>query len=370
MRVTRATRTLVVTAAAAFGVPASATAVLPRDSATVALERAAFIALPAVYEVRGEIRIDAIDMGDRRIGVNRTIPLRGTAFGVAPGRVVTALHLIRPPVDRVLDELRTLGVQRLPTATQATRVVAQPVTTVTLARARSASECLEGAPTAIPADVVQTTDANGDLVLLEIADTAAPTLDLDDSQTAETAVAAIGFGDQGDATPAIRTGTVSATAAIGQDDRFAILDVPVVRGDSGGPVVDVAGRSRGVVLRRATDQVEPVMAQAKSVRELLAQDDITAAGPSDATDDFRDAMTAFWARDYTVAERRLGTLTETFTDTALIRCERARAATLATTSYAISGPSRLRGAILALGVMAAVAATILGILRVRRQPLE
>lgn len=369
MRVTLPAGTLVAAVAAALGATASTAAVLPHDNATAALERAAFVALPAVYEVRGDIQIDAIDTGARRISVNRRIPFRGTAFGVAPGRVVTALHLISPPVGLVLDELRALGV-RLPAATPKTRLLAQPVTTVTLTRARSASECLEGAPTPIPADVVETTDVNGDLALLEIADTGAPTLDLDDGQTAQTPVAAIGFGDQGGATPAIRLGTVSATAAIGQDDRFAILDVAVVRGDSGGPVVDVDGRSHGVVLRRATDQVRPVMAQAKSIRELLADDNITAAGPSGATRDFRDAMTAFWAREYAVAERRLGALEERFTDTALIRCERTRAATLATSPYAISGPSRLRGAILALGAMAAIAAAILGILRVRRQPLE
>jgi hypothetical protein len=81
-------------------------------------------------------------------------------------------------------------------------------------------------------------------------------------------------------------------------------------------------------------------------------------------------MMAFWARDYRQAERRLTALTDAYTDTALIRCERDRAAALATTAYTISGPSRTRGAILALGAMAALAAAILGILRVRRHPLD
>ncbi len=349
----------------AFAAPAVAAPSAPRDTATSALERAAFIALPAVYEVRGELQIDAIVAGRRRIPVDRTVPFRGTAFGVAPGRVVTALHLLRPPTQTILDELRTGGLQNLPDASATTRVLTQPVTTVTLTRARSASECLEGAPTAIAADVVTATDTNGDLVLLTIDDLAAPTLTLDDGLTAETPVAVVGFGDQQGATPAIRRGTVTAAAAIGQDDRFATLDVAIVRGDSGGPVVDIDGHSRGVVLRRATDEVAPVMAQAKSVRELLARDDLIAV-PSLTTTRFREAMAAFWARDYRTAQQRLSALTGAYTDTALIECEHDRAAALAATAYAISGPSPTRRAILALGAMATLAAGILGVLRVRR----
>ncbi len=355
--------------AAAIVAPAMAAPVAPRDTATSALERAAFVALPAVYEVRGQIRIDAVLVGRRRVRVGDTVPIRGTAFGVAPGRVVTALHLVRPPPPVILDELLARGMQNLPDDLATARIIAQPVTRVTLTRARSAAECPEGAPTAIEAIVGTATDTNGDLVLLEIADRRAPTLALDDGHTTKTPVAAIGFGDQRGATPVIREGTVIAAAAIGQDDRFATLDVEVLRGDSGGPVVDIDSRAHGVVLRREAGQTAPVMAQAKSVRELLAQDELENQR-SQTTTDFRDAMTSFWARDYRTAEHRLAALTDAYTDTALIRCERERAAVLATTPYTIFGPSRMRRAILALGAMAALAAAILGILRVRRHPLD
>ena len=111
------------------------------------------------------------------------------------------------------------------------------------------------------------------------------------------------------------------------------------------------------------------MAQAKSVRKLLAEDNTTNLETA-ATTDFRAAMTAFWDRDYALAERRLAALTQTYTDATLARCEGRQADALAAARYEISGPSRSRAAILALGAMATFAAVLLGILRVRRHPLE
>ncbi len=365
MRMIGPVGSLALVLAMASGGMAAGAPVSPHDSVTTPLERAAFAALPAVYELRGEIRVAAVVAARRRVAINRTIPFRGTAFGVAPGHVVTARHLIRPSDATVLHELGALDLPNLPEAGATVRVVATPVTTVTLTRARSISECLDGMPVAIAATVVDETDANGDLALLQIADRRAPTLALDDSQTTDTPVAAIGFGDQQDAAPAIRRGTLAATAAIGRDDRFATLAIDVVRGDSGGPVIDGAGRSRGVVLRRQTESTAPVMAQAKSVRALLTRAGVDVR-PSPTEALFRNAMAAFWARDYPLAERRLADQVGAYTDTVLVRCQRERAAALATTGYDLSGPSRSRGAILAIGATAMLAAMIFGVLRLRR----
>ena len=111
------------------------------------------------------------------------------------------------------------------------------------------------------------------------------------------------------------------------------------------------------------------MAQAKSVRKLLEADGATNV-ETIATTDFRAAMAAFWSRDYVVAADRLAALAPTYTDAALVRCEQQQAAALATAGYAISGPSTTRSAILALGAMATLVAALLGILRVRRHPLD
>ena len=359
--------------ALAMAVPAVAEPVTPRDTATDALERAAFVALPSVYSVSGDLRIQAIVAGGRRIRIGQTLPIRGTAFGVAPDRVVTALHLVRPPKARVLDDLAALGVQGLPTDPSTTRVISKPVTHVTLTRAQAAGAaltCAGAVPNAITATVGRTaSNPEDDLVLLTIKAPNAPTLALNDDQHARTPVAEIGFGDQNDAIPAIRAGTIIGPARIDANDAFATVEMDVLRGDSGAPVIDEDGQSRGVVLRRETDQTKPVMAQAKSVRRLLTADGVTNQ-ESAATTGFRTAMAAFWDRDYALAERRLTEVLQTYPDAALARCEARRAHGLALAGYEISGSSRTRAAILALGAMATLAAALLGIVRVRRHPLD
>ena len=352
---------------------AAAVNLTPSDTATSALERAAFVALPAVYDVRGTIRVTAIVTAGRRRTVDHTLQIHGTAFGVAPKRVVSALHLVSPANERLLDELRTLGVPNLPDDPAAARVVTDPVTRVTLRRARTAASafaCAGVVPPPIPAQVgLASANPDDDLVLLNIEDVDAPTLALDDSQTTDTRVAAIGFGDQESAIPVIRTGSVNQTAAIADNERFATIDIAVVRGDSGAPVIDEAGRSHGVVLRRESGETPPVMAQAASVRTLLAADG-TSNRETAATTDFRAAMDTFWARDYPLAQGRLEALAKQSPAAALARCEAQQAGQLAAAPYGISGPSRTRNAVLAFGAMAALAAAILGIMRVRRQRLD
>ena len=373
MRVTVSAGALPWCLALALAAPGAAEPVTPRDTATDALERAAFIALPAVYNVTGDLRIAAIVTDGRRIRVDRTVPIRGTAFGVAPDRVVTALHLVRPPTALVLADLAALGVHGLPTDPSTTRVIAKPVTRVTLTRAQAAGSaftCAGEVPTTITATVGRpAANPEDDLVLLTITAPNAPTLTLNDDQHAQTSVAAIGFGDQSSAIPAIRTGKIIGPARIDANDAFATVEIEVLRGDSGAPVIDERGQARGVVLRRETDETKPVMAQAKSVRRLLTADGVTNLESAETTG-FRTAMAAFWDRDYALAERRLTAVTQTYTDAALARCEARQAHALAAARYEISGPSRTRAAILALGAMATLAAALLGIVRVRRHPLD
>lgn len=361
-----------VLAASAAG-PAAAATTTPRDNLTSELDRAAFVALPAVYELRATVRINAIIVAARRITIGRDITVRGTAHGVAPARVVTALHLVRPSPERVLLELRARGIANLPPTAAGMRVVAQPVDRVELRRAGTetlAFDCDAGdVPPPIEANVLNVRSDVDDIQLLEVeGDVLSPTLALIDEQTRNTPIAIVGFGGQTSSVPVIRTGTILGRAQQGDNDRFGALDVDVVLGDSGAPVLDVRGRSHGVVIRRESGPTPAIIAGASAVRRLLEADGV-ANQEAPATARFRDAMAAFWARDYRLAERRLAAVSASFNDSALPRCEQRRAAALATDPYAISGPSRGRRAILAFGAIATLVAAILGVIRILRHPL-
>mgnify|MGYP006369651679 CR=1 FL=1 len=121
-------------------------------------------------------------------------------------------------------------------------------------------------------------------------------------------------------------------------------------------------------LLRFSCEAGPIIAGASAVRRLLEADG-TANQEVLATTRFREAMAAFWARDYVLAERRLAAVTAGFADSALARCEQRRAAALAAAPYVIARPSRGRRAILAFGAIATLAAAILGIVRIARHPL-
>ena len=55
-----------------------------------------------------------------------------------------------------------------------------------------------------------------------------------------------------------------------------------------------------------------------------------------------------------------------FADAAILEHQRRRAEDLAIAEYRLSGPARIKGLILAVGLMATIAATLLGALRIRR----
>jgi Trypsin-like peptidase domain len=363
---------LVAVVAAATGTTSSFAADAKLDQT---LAHQAFVALPAVYEVTGKVFVESLTTTDgRRVAIDQAIPFRGTSFGVAPGRVVTARHLISPPDERIFEDLDQLPASRskLPaTASEVGEFTLRRVETVTLIRASdeaTATTCGGSAgPTKITADVgTATTDPDDDLVLLEIPDTAAPTLRLVDEQTKDTPIAIIGFGGQLSAIPSIRPGKLLGPA---KNNGLARLEADVVRGDSGGPVIDDEGRSHGVVLRREVGERKPAIGGAASVNRLLDKDG-TKNAESATTSDFRAGMEAFWDRDYTAAEARLSDLATRVPNADVIRCQLQQAAQLKNASYTISGPSRTRTAILALGAMATLAAAIFGILRVARHPLD
>jgi hypothetical protein len=346
---------------------AAATAV--DDRAATPLERGAFVAMPAVYDLVMDQRVDAIVVRGRRTRVGRTISIRGTAFGVAPGRVVTARHVASPTRREMVAELVAVTGLAVPSDLAKVRIVATRPRTLTLVPAHAAGDPEAASPPSITAEVAKLSDAVTDLALLRIPDTDAPTLALNDTLTRGTPAAVVGFGDQPQAIPAVRAGTLDGPRVIAaaDNDGFGGFEGEVLRGDSGAPVVDSAGQAHGVVLRLRS-KTAPVISRAESVRKLLAADGATPAENA-ATSEFRAAMSAFWRRDYAPAATSLTVLLDAQPDIPLVRYEQARATALQDAPYGLRLPSRRRGLILAVGAMATLSAAALGAIRIRRQPL-
>ena len=347
----------------------AAAAAVADDRAATPLERAAFVAMPAVYDLVTEQRIDALIVGKRRVRVDQDVAIRGTAFGVSPGRVVATRHVVAPPRRQLIEAtIAVAGLSGIPTDPTRVRVVAHGRRTLSLTPARTAAAASGASPPTVEAGVERLSDRATDLALLEIADIDAPTLALDDALTKGTPVAAIGFGAQPLAIPAVRLGTLDGPRVREgtADDGFGGFEGEVVRGDSGAPVIDAEGQAHGVVLRLRTDTA-PVIVRAQRVLELLKADRAT-GGESAAITDFRTAMGAFWRRDYRSAAARLKVLRDAGSGGAFIRDEYERATALADTGYTVRAPSRGRRAIVAIGAMATLLAAALGALRIRRQP--
>jgi hypothetical protein len=352
-------------AAAALAAPAAGATV--DDRAATPLERAAFAALPAVYELRVRVPVTALLDGTRRIPAGRSVELRGTAFGVAAGRVVTARHLLRPSNGRLVEEALAQGpLPGIPD--DRTLLRAQAGTpSITLLPAATPTDPAPVAGPPIRAREVESSDRVGDLALLAIPDATAPTLRLDDRLSVGIPVVAVGFGDRPDTVPAIRTGTLDGPRRIEDTDdtRFGGLVADVRRGDSGGPVLDEDGRAHGVVLRRGTNEATAVVARADAIRALLRP--LRPDGPNAATRAFRDGMEEFWGRDYPAAARRLAALAAT-NDGALVRHEAERAAAVARARWVLDDPRAPAHAAVAIGMSAVVLAIVWGLARVRRRP--
>ena len=155
--------------------------------------------------------------------------------------------------------------------------------------------------------------------------------------------------------PAIRRGTISRTGVLEDDGptRNALaIDVPVVQGDSGGPVVDAEGRVRGIVTRRSPQG--GIAELATEVRQLLDANGV-ASGTGASADRFREGMTAFWGLDFAGAQADLAAARREFPPHALAGVEEARAAALADGEFTLTGRRRHDG-LLAVGVLAVVAA--------------
>ncbi len=336
------------------------------DLARTPLERATFSALPAVYEIRVVRRVRTVrtPAGTRR--VNRDITERGTGFGVAPGLIATARHLIEPLPGTVLAQL-SLG--EAPTGSTPEIVMGPPVITLWAATTGRVAAELGGPPPEIVGAVRRMSDEVTDVALIAIGDRTAPTLRLDDAASDNTPVTLLGFGgDASRAIPTVRFGELQGFRSSEiSDKQFVATSLDVQPGDSGAPAIAADGRAHGVIVRRRQVRdgdrpIPAVLARADAVRQLLREDttanEVTPAGKA-----FTRAMDAFWQRDYNRAATLLTGL-----EHPVARFERRRATRLAQAQYSLVGPSRSRRAVLTFGALSALIALVLGVMRVRLPP--
>lgn len=357
-----------------------AAAAVPYDLSADPLDRAAILALPSVYRVDVTIRVDALRGRDGRPITlprdARTVREAGTAFAVAPGGwLVTARHVAAPAKttiarlayqQKLIAEDRPHGdavVDNLLKSVGPLQVDAR----VLPLRVRPADPGGGGEGTRYRAmDVVPSEDA--DVALVQVDAPAAPTLGLDEAASLGTPVVTVGFGSgsafgaaaRGELEPVVRRGTLGRNATLEKTvptRDVIMLNVPVQGGDSGAPVVDERGLVHGMVILRLTEGGvnRGVAERATEIRRLLDEEGLK-PGPDPAAAAFREAMGAFWNLDMESARAGFRTALTAFPAQTLARREAARAATLEDADVRLEGRPRRRGALLALGILAAAVA--------------
>ncbi len=371
-------RTLLAALLAALALASPALAAAPDDLSADPLDRAALLAFPSVYRVEVTVHVDGLRTRGGPMAIPRAARAFqevGTAFAAAPGGwLVSAAHVADPDAERIAElayqsRERAAGRQVTDSAAKdwVEREHARAVNGRVVQRLISQADAGGGnlrSSTFMAVDVVRSDTA--DLVALRIDAPSAPALALDEAATIGTPVVTVGFGrgssldgpPRGDLEPEVRRGRLGRTGTLGEDgpDREAtVITVPVEPGDSGAPVLDAAGRVRGVVILRTENG--GVAEQATEVRHLLESAGAT-PGEGPAAVAFRAAMQDFWNFDFAGAQKGFTTTLAAFGGHTLAGVERRRAEELAAGDYRLEGVRRVRGVLLGVGVVAIVAALI------------
>lgn len=377
-------RRLIAIAATALALlPAAATGAPPDDLSEDPLDRGTLLALPSLYRVEMTLRVDALRGRDgRRIALPpqaREIEEVGTAFAVAPGGwLVTARHVAAPDDETVAllaaqNKLAFEGRAHADAdaadfvdATGATPVGAR--VTRLVVRQADAGQGSARSRTYVPTRIEASERA--DLALLRIGARGAPALALDESASIGTPVASLGFGTgsafaepvRGDLEPALRRGALARTGTLDEeepDERNAILTtLELEPGDSGGPIIDAQGNTRGVAVIRSDEG--GIAERATEVRQLLEATGVE-PGPGPTARLFREGMVAYWGLDLAAAQRSLAAAERAFPDHTLAGLEGRRARELAQADFALVGDRRRQGFLLALGALAVFAAVACGV---------
>jgi len=245
---------------------------VPDAISPVQLERAALVAMPAVWRVEVTAQLTGLKTKDGRVITlpprARTVSREGTAFAVTPdGFLITATHVVQPTADDLAEAayfqyLAFSGKPHSPRIAanwveenEATPIGMKPVERVVrpVAAGEAAKVNRGVAPRVIETDEMR------DIAVLRVPNIDnAPSLRLDPAIDSGTPIATLGFGDadpfaepqHGALVPAVRLGTTERTGKTDTDPprTLTIITNEVQKGDSGGPAVDEEGRVRGVVL--------------------------------------------------------------------------------------------------------------------------
>lgn len=332
------------------------------DTPDSALDRAAFIALPAIYRMTVTIRVDQLADDRHRVAIGRTVEFDGTAFGVGSGIVVTARPLVRPSAPVLMAAIDGLHVARTDTFDPNDVRVTSSLMSIVLRRATP-----DATPsTTLNATILQTTaiDVPSKLAILRIPDRDAPALQLDDATTLGTPVALVAFGVQRATEPAVQHGRLGPAGKVnGSNDGnlVTVSGVEAAAGNAGGPVIDEQGHVRGVLIQQAVAVGESsVITRSIGVRELASNAGVT-VGTTSAEAAFADGMQSFWAREYSAAQESLHFASERVPNDTWIGALATRAQALSSADYVVvrSAPWRLpliMGGIVALALMLLLAA--------------
>jgi S1-C subfamily serine protease len=361
-------RILLIAALALLLAPAGTLAALPSELSDEPLDRGAWRALDGAYRLEADYRVQgvrtALDVSSR-FDEPRTVSIVGSAFAVAAGGlVVTADHL----VNGRGEALAIAALRADPEARR--RLGVDDVDEWVVANAATAVEPRLEAVRLVPATGglddaraarVLRREPGADIALLRMDDAVAPALPLDDGQSVGTPVAVIGFGgpdrELAGSTPDVRRGTLARTGTIaGRGERiFTQVAAEIGRGDSGAPVVDAAGRVRGMVFSRAA--VGGNIVPAVQIRRLVGSAPL--AAPSTAHDAYLEGLDRLWQLDFAAAARALGAADRAAPGQPVIERLVLRAAELQTAPTRITGPDPARGFFRMMAIISALIAILL-----------
>lgn len=357
---------------------------VPDALSPIPLERAALVAMPAVWRVEVTAQLTGLRTKDGTVITlptrARTVSREGTAFAVTPdGFLVTATHVVQPTADDLAEAayFQYLAFAGKPHSAriaaawvkenEATPVGMKPVERIVRPVAAGAAAKVNRG---VAPRVIET-DETRDIAVIRVPNIVdAPALRLDSAIDSGTPIATLGFGDEepfaepqhGALVPAVRLGVTDRTGRTDTDPprTLTFITNEVQKGDSGGPAVDRNGRVRGVVLiKRAagggamapSDEIHWVLDRA-GVRPWEGRTQVV----------WRDALQRAERFDLAGARTDLRRTLASYPAHGLAAYEIERVAELRSARLALAGEPWYRSGLVAAGITALVIAGVLGVL--------
>lgn len=332
--------------------PAAAVAAVPSGTTTVPLEQGVLLGFGAVYRVQTTIDVPSLRTRTGTLfplGHLHTVTELGTAFAVSPnGILVTDAHVAAPQGAQLAFAAAPLALAQHGifgssaaynqwVTTNGVLPVGARVTSITVWRV--SADPHHRTPALVATVLPTSVERANDLALLSIRAHNLPALLLEEDETINTPVATVGFGVTTTTTlglptthvPAIKTGTLggNGTASSLPGQQLTLVNIPISQGDSGGPVLDAQGSTRGIVRFVYSDN-RGLVDQSSTIAHLMMRLHIAnTQGPTGLA--FSAGMHALWAHHYNAAVRALATARQLDPQHPLAATELTLARTLAAT---------------------------------------